>query len=112
MRFPLFPKRKADAISNGVFLILLGVLFYTQQWWPGLLFAIGLSFAIRQYLTGRRVSFFITLLLIGLVGVLTIAGKMFSLLFPILFIGLGVCLIAKECFSWNKSPWNSQHFNE
>lgn len=112
MRFPLFPKRKADAISNGVFLILLGILFYTQQWWPGLLFAIGLSFAIRQYLTGRRVNFFITLLLIGLLGVLTVAGKMFSLLFPILFIGLGVCLIVKECFSWNKSPWNSQHFNE
>ncbi len=107
MRFPLFPKRKADAISNGVFLILLGLLFYTQQWWPGLLFAIGLSLAIRHYLTGRRVNFFITLMLLGLLGVLTLAGQMFSLLFPILFIGLGVYLIGKECFSWN-----TQHFNE
>lgn len=112
MRFPLFPKRKADAISNGVFLILLGLLFYTQQWWPGLLFALGLSFAIRQYLTGRRVNFFITLMLLGLLGILTLASQMFSLLFPILFIGLGVCLIGKECFSWSKGPWNTQHFNE
>ena len=99
MKFFILPKRKADTISNGVFLILLGCLFYTGQWWPGILFALGLTFAIRQYLTGRRLNFFITIVLVGVLGVMTLAGQAFSLLFPILFIGAGLFLIAKESLS-------------
>ncbi len=99
MTFPIFPKRKADAISNGVFLVMLGVLFYTGQWWPGILFALGLTFAVRQYLTGRRVNFFITVMLVGVLGLMTLAGHAFSLFFPFLFIAVGVFIIAKECLN-------------
>lgn len=115
MKFHTYPKRKADTISNGVFLIILGFLFYTGQWWPGILFGLGLTVALRQYLTGRRVDFLITLILIGMLGLLTLAGKMFSLLYPIIFVGLGIYLITKECFPF-KSPWKypseSENFKE
>jgi hypothetical protein len=103
MIFPNLPKRKADTISNGVFLVLLGILFYTEQWWPGILFALGLTFAVRQYLTGRRMNFLITIILIGLLGILTLAGNKFALFFPILFIAAGLVLIGKECFTF-KGP--------
>lgn len=108
MKFPILPKRKADTLSNGVFLILLGFLFYTGKWWPGILFALGITFALRQYLTGRKVDFFITLVLVGILGMLTVAGQAFSLLFPLLFIAFGLFLIAKECLTFKgNSYWNS-----
>ena len=44
----LMPKRKADAISNGAFLIALGILFYTNYWWPGILAAIWVNIGIKN----------------------------------------------------------------
>jgi hypothetical protein len=105
--FPHYPKRKADVISNGVFLILLGYLFYTGQWWPGILFALGLTFAIRQYLTGRRLDFFLTVVVVGILGVITLAGHIFSSFFPLLLIVGGIYLVAKETLLFKKSPDHS-----
>lgn len=112
--FPHYPKRKADTISNGVFLILLGYLFYTGQWWPGILFTLGLTFAIRQYLTGRRLDFFLTVIFVGVLGVITLAGYIFSSFFPLLFIAAGFYLIAKETLYFKKFPDqpNSSQFKE
>lgn len=107
--FPHFPKRKADTISNGVFLILLGVLFYTGQWWPGILFALGLTFAVRQFLTGRRLDFFITVVVVAILGGITLAGHIFSGFFPILFVAAGIYLIAKEILLFK--PPSSNHFD-
>lgn len=105
--FPHFPKRKADTISNGVFLILLGFLFYTGQWWPGILFALGLTFAIRQYLTGRRLDFFVTVVIIGILGAITLAGHVFSMFFPLLFVAAGLYLITKETLLFKGSSKES-----
>lgn len=114
MTFPHFPKRKADAISNGIFLILLGILFYTGQWWPGILFALGLTFAVRQYLTGRKLDFLITLIIVGILGLITMAGHVFSMFFPLIFIAIGIYLIAKETLLFKTSINNkdSQNINE
>ncbi|WP_068468264.1 hypothetical protein [Candidatus Protochlamydia phocaeensis] len=113
-KFPFMPKRKADSISNGIFLILLGVLFYTGAWWPGILFAIGLSFALRQFLTGKRSNFFITLVLLGLLSIITLAGMAFSLLFPLLFVLFGIYLILREYvyISGQRLHFRSFHANE
>ncbi|CUI17237.1 Conserved putative membrane protein [Candidatus Protochlamydia naegleriophila] len=96
MKFPYLSKRKADNISNGVFLILLGILFYTKAWWPGILFAIAFTFALRQYLTGRRLDFFITIIFIAVLGFITLIGMAFSFLFPLLFIVTGIYLLSRE----------------
>lgn len=111
MKFPHFSKRKADTISNGVFLILLGFLFYTEQWWPGILFALGLTFAIRQYLTGQRLDFLMTLIIIGILGAITLAGHVFSISLPLLFIAGGIYLIGKETFYFKDSSKNSDSEN-
>ncbi len=94
--FPYYSKRKADAVSNGVFFVMLGILFYTDQWWPGILFAIALSYSLRQYLTGRRLDLFISLVAIGVLGLLTLAGHLLSGLFPFLFIAVGLFIVARE----------------
>ncbi|MFI0434935.1 MAG: hypothetical protein ACH350_04300 [Parachlamydiaceae bacterium] len=95
---PRFPKKKADIISNGLFLIFLGFLFYTGQWWPGILFALGFTFAVRQYLTGRRVDFFLTLLVVAILGFITFAGNIFANLLPLLLIIGGGLVVIKELF--------------
>lgn len=99
MRFPILPRRKAVALSNGVFLILLAFLFYSGQWWPGLLFAFGLSAAFRYYMTGRRLKFVIVVALMGLLGILTLTGHAFSFIFPFILAACGLLLIGKECLS-------------
>lgn len=96
MKFPLLPKRKAESIAHGVFFILLGYLFYTDRWWPGILFALGVTIAIRQILTGRQIDFLITLALIALLGIITLTGFAFSSLFPLLFIAIGLYLVIRE----------------
>jgi hypothetical protein len=96
MKFPYLSKRRADSISNGIFLILLGFLFYTNAWWPGILFALGLTFGLRQFLTGRQLNFFMTATFLIVLGLITLLGMAFSFLFPILLIGTGFYLVWRE----------------
>ena len=64
---PILSKRKTEAIANGCFLIALGILFYTGAWWPGILLAIWLVLAVRQYFSGRTYDLFISsIILLGL----------------------------------------------
>ena len=46
-------KRKASAISGGIFLISLGVLLATGWWWPGIMIAIGLSGGAELIFRGK-----------------------------------------------------------
>lgn len=99
MAEPLLSKGKADAISNGIFLICLGILLYSsERWWPGILLAIWASLALRQYLTGRifdlAVSSFI---LLGLF-LATAFEISWSTLMPVLFVIGGIYLVLREYY--------------
>ncbi|KIC71913.1 hypothetical protein [Candidatus Protochlamydia amoebophila] len=96
MKFPYLSKRRADNISNGIFLILLGILFYTKMWWPSILFVLGITFGLRQYLMGRRLDFFVTVALVAVLGFITLIGMAFSFFLPILLMGTGFYLIWRE----------------
>lgn len=96
--FPQMSRRKADAISNGIFFILLGILFYTNAWWPGILIAIGVTFALRQFLTGRAIDFFVTLGILAFIIAVSFAGFTFSILMPLLFVLGGIYIIIREFF--------------
>lgn len=89
---------RAEAIGNGVFLILLGVLFYFSWLWPGILLAVWASFAVRQLLTGRHTDFVLTTLLLGSLFLVIYFNLSWNMLTPILFILGGGYLIYKEFF--------------
>jgi predicted membrane protein len=94
----MIAKRKAEAISSGVFLISLGVLFYLNAWWPGILIAIWLFLAIRQFLCERYFDFAVsTFILLGLF-IINIFNISWSYLGPLLFIAGGIYLILREYF--------------
>lgn len=92
----ILSKRKADAVSNGIFLICLGVLIYTDFWWPGILLALWLTLVVRQYLTGRIYDLVITtILLLGLFFI-TLLNINWSILVPVLLILGGIHVIFRE----------------
>jgi len=59
---PLASKKKAHALSTALFLIGLAVLIVTEGCWPGIMLAVGLPLALRQYLLGRTYDMCISLL--------------------------------------------------
>ncbi len=94
----IISKRKAEVISNGVFLIALGILFYTNDWWPGILLAIWAALATRQYLTGRNYDLIVSsVILIGLF-IVSFFHLEWSVVMPVLFVLGGIYLIFREYF--------------
>ena len=89
----ILSKRKTEAISNGVFLIALGILFYTNAWWPGILLAIWATLALRQYFSGRVYDLIISSVI--LIGLFLIT---WSILMPVLFVVGGIYIIFREYF--------------
>jgi hypothetical protein len=89
-------KKKADAISNGVFLIGLGILVYTNYWWPGILIPLWATLALRQALTGRFYDLIIaTIILLGLF-LLTFFNLNWMIIVPVLLILGGIHIIFRE----------------
>jgi hypothetical protein len=98
MSAPILSKRKSDAIANGAFLISLGILFYTNAWWPGILLAIWVTLALRQYFTGRMYDLAIsTFILVGLF-LITLLKLDWAILMPVLFVVGGIYIIFREYF--------------
>lgn len=105
----ILSKRKTDAIANGIFLISLGALFYTNFWWPGILLAIWASLAARQYLSGRLYDLFISsAILLGLF-VVSLVKLDWAVLMPILFVIGGLYIIFREYFFAESKEGNSDH---
>lgn len=98
MAKPLMSKKKAHALSNGVFLICLAILFYTNLWWPGILLALWATIGLRQHLLGRRFDFIVTsIIFIGLFLV-SVFKLEWNVLMPVLFLVGGLYLIVREYF--------------
>lgn len=98
MAKPILSKKKSDTIANGAFLISLGILLYTNYWWPGILLALWVSIALRQYLTGRIYDLSISsLILLGLF-IITFFNFEWAILLPILFVVGGIYIIFREYF--------------
>lgn len=96
-------KKKAEAISNGVLLIFLGLLFYTNWWWPGILVAIWATFATRQYLTERYQDLILTTILLLSLFVVALFQLNWDLLTPLLFLLAGGYLIFRAYYSEEES---------
>lgn len=92
----LMSKKKADAISNGVFLIGLGILIYSEAWWPGILVALWATLAVRQYFTGRIYDLFLTTIFLWGLFVVVLLKLNWAVIIPVLLILGGIHLIFRE----------------
>lgn len=92
-------KKKIDAMANGCFLIALGILFFTNTWWPGILLALWVMLAIRQYLSNRIYDLVVTsFILIGLFIISTFKWFDWSIIMPVAFVVGGIYIIFREYF--------------
>jgi hypothetical protein len=84
-----FDQARVNALSGGVFLIGLGVLFYTDYWWPGIVFLLGAEAAVQALARGRGWY--------GLQGAVWLFAigfwAMFDFNIALLFVALGVSVL-------------------
>ncbi len=96
MSRPLTSKRKAQAISTALCLLALAILAITDAWWPGIMLAIGLPLALRQYLLGRAYDMGISLLVFVGTFVTVEFDISWRILLPILFTIGAIYVLARE----------------
>lgn len=95
-------RRRASAISGGIFLISLGVLLFTGWWWPGIMFAIGLSAGAELVFRGKTLrgigtlAFFCAIPIA--IWVVQETDIPWSLVGPLVLIGIGVIVLVKAVF--------------
>lgn len=106
MSYKVVSRKKAHAISNGIFLVSLGILIATGLWWPGIILALWATIASRQYLSGRYYAAALSsLLLLGLFIVSFFEFKA-NVFVPILLVLGGGFIIFRE--SMNPDDTNGE----
>ena len=94
--------KQASAISGGIFLIGLGILFITDWFWPGILLVIGLSSGAELIFRGKTregISTLLTLSVIAIVfSILQNTDLSWAIIGPFILIVLGVITLFKAFF--------------
>lgn len=96
MAKPITSKKKAQAISTALFLLSLAILVITNAWWPGIMLALGLTLALKQYLLGRTYDMGISLLVFVGTFITVQFDISWKILLPTLFTIGAVYVLIKE----------------
>ncbi len=94
-------RERAGQIVGGVWLIGLGLLFYTHAWWPGILFVIGASAIVEGLVKGRGWYAFQG----GFWAIAIGVWALYNFHLAVLFVGLGASMILLAIFrppAWSK----------
>ena len=97
-------KKRAKAISVALFLIGLAVIAYLKAWWPGIMLAVGIPLAIRQYLLGRHYDMGVTLFVFVGVFVTVQFNISWEILLPVLFALGGIYILFREFLENKEEP--------
>ncbi len=95
-------QRVASGISGGIFLICLGILLLTGWWWPGIMFAIGLSSGAELIFRGKvmrgigSLAFFCAIPIV--VWIVQAVDIPWAIVGPMILIGIGVITLVKAFF--------------
>jgi predicted membrane protein len=97
----LTSRRRASAICTALFFIGLAIVFFIGSWWPGIMLAIGIPLALRQFLLGRLFDMCISLFIFGGIFVTEQFDIDWKTLLPVMFILAAVYILIRE-FQENK----------
>jgi len=95
-------QKQASAISGGIFLIGLGVLFMTDWFWPGILLVIGLSGGAEQIFRGQiargigTIAFFSVIPIV--VAIVQSTNISWAIVGPFFLIVLGIITLVKAFY--------------
>ena len=95
-------QKQASAISGGIFLIGLGVLLFTNWWWPGIMVVIGLAGCAELVFRGqiwRGIGTLVFFLAIPTVlWIVQVTPIRWEIAGPLILIGIGVIVLVKAFF--------------
>ena len=92
----LTSRKKAHALSTALFLVGIGVLIFTGNWWPGIMLAVGLPIALRQFLLGSTYDMCVTLLVFVGTFVTVAFDISWRIFLPILFTIGAIYILCRE----------------
>lgn len=89
-------QKKAKRFSFALFLIGVVCLSYAGVWWPGIMLAIGIPLAVKQYLLGKRYDVALTLFVFVGVFVTVQFDIEWKVLLPVLFTIGGIYILFRD----------------
>ncbi|HKZ00390.1 MAG TPA: hypothetical protein VI728_00770 [Syntrophales bacterium] len=89
-------RKTAKALSFAFFLFGIAALSFLGKWWPGIMLAIGLPLALREYLLGRRYDMAVTIFVFVGVFVTVQFNVAWKIILPILFTLGGIYVLFRE----------------
>lgn len=92
----LASKKRAKILAFVLFIIALVIVTYLNAWWPGIMLAVGIPLAFRQYLLGRHYDMGITLFVFVGVFITVQFDISWEILLPILFTLGGIYILFRE----------------
>lgn len=108
MSHPLASKKRAKATCSALFLIGLAIVSITGAWWPGIMLAIGIPLAIRQYLLGKYYDVCITLLIFVGVFVTAQFDTTWDVILPVVFTVGGIYIFFRDYVESSTPPEDEQ----
>jgi len=104
MVMPIVSKQRAKAICSALFLVGLGIVGFTANWWPGVMLAIGIPLALRQYLLRKPYDVFVTLLIFVGVFVTAQFNNSWNIIMPVMFTVGGIYVFFRDYIESKLSP--------
>lgn len=98
MKYIVLSRKKIDALANALLLIGLGVLLYTNLWWPGILLVVWASLGLKQWLTNRKFDLIITSVILWGLFIASYLDLKWNVLIPVLFFLGALYIIFREFF--------------
>ena len=99
-----FTEKRGDAVGKGVFLIGLGILFFTHYWWPGILYVILAAIFARACFLGKIKDLSVALLIFVLLALIWYYPVDQTYIVPAILILLGLFYIMRELSYSPKEP--------
>lgn len=97
-------RRRASAISTSLFLIGIAIVAMIGSWWPGVMLAIGIPLALRQFLLGRVFDMYVSLFVFGGVFVTVQFDISWQVLLPIIFVLAAIYILLREFQEGKEHP--------
>ena len=88
--------RTKNGITGGIFLIGIGILMFTNWWWPGIMLVIGLAISAGLILRGKYFSALFTFAFFAAIPLLVTADIPWGIFGPFILIALGASVIVKS----------------
>lgn len=84
-----------SGIAGGIFLIGLGVLIMTGNWWPGIMFVLGLAIGAERVFRGKYIQGLTALAFFSVVPLLSAVEIPWNVFGPFMLISIGAVVLVQ-----------------